>query len=299
MNVAGIDVGAKFIKVVILSDTDGLKAKTKLQAGLEAEEAAGHALQETLKLAGLELADLAAVVATGFGRNVAPHATQRVTEAAADARGVAALLPSVRTIVDVGAEEGRGIRVSAEGRVVDFAGNEKCAAGSGSFTESMARALEVGVETFATISLDSTQAVPMNAQCTVFAESEVVSLIHANTPKADIARAVHDAIASRIAATVRRVGVEPTVALVGGVAHNAGFVESLKREMGLTSLEIPRDPEFVGALGAAVIGMEELQACGRAQSGAAAGAAGEVGAGVGAAAAAAAEGPGRNGGGAA
>ena len=255
MNVAGIDVGAKFIKVVILSD-DGLKAKTKLQAGLEAADAAEHALQETLRLAGLKLADLDAVVATGFGRNVAPHATQRVTEAMADARGVAALLPNVRTIVDVGAEEGRGIRITGEGRVMDFAGNEKCAAGSGSFTESMARALDVGIEVFAKISLDSTQAVPMNAQCTVFAESEVVSLIHANTPKADIARAVHDAIASRIAATVRRVGVEPTVALIGGVAHNPGFVDALKREMGLPDLAIPRDPEFVGALGAAVIGME-------------------------------------------
>jgi benzoyl-CoA reductase subunit D len=261
MNVAGIDVGAKFIKVVILSD-DGIKAKTKLQAGLEAEEAADQALRETVRLAGLELADLDAVVATGFGRNVAPHATWRVTEAMADARGVAALLPAVRTIVDVGAEEGRGIRVSGEGRVADFAGNEKCAAGSGSFTESMARALEVGVEVFAKISLDSTQAVPMNAQCTVFAESEVVSLIHANTPKADIARAVHDAIASRIAATVRRVGVEPGVALVGGVAHNAGFVESLRRELNLERLEIPKDPEYVGALGAAVIGMEELLGAG-------------------------------------
>ncbi|MBM3266913.1 MAG: CoA activase [Candidatus Sericytochromatia bacterium] len=256
-HVAGIDVGAKFIKVVLLGD-DGVKAKTKLQCGIEAADAAEQALHDTLRLAGLALTDLGAVVATGFGRNVAPHATDRVTEAMADARGANLLMPHVRTLVDVGAEEGRGIRVGPEGQVVDFAGNEKCAAGSGSFTESMARALEVDVRDFARISLDSTQAVPMNAQCTVFAESEVVSLIHANTPKADIARAVHDAIASRIAATVRRCGFEPPVALIGGVAHNPGFADSLKREMGLDALEIPPDPEFVGALGAALIALESI-----------------------------------------
>lgn len=256
MNACGIDMGAKTIKVVILSD-DGVKAKIKVLAGLEPGESAEFAIHEALKQAGIKFDELDAIVATGTGRNIAPHSTSTVTEAVSDARGVYALMPQIRTIVDVGAEEGRGIRVTAQGQVVDFAANEKCAAGSGAFTESMARALEVSISEFGNLSLQATQPLPMNAQCTVFAESEVVSLIHSNTSKADISRAVHDAIASRISAMVRRVGLEQEVALIGGVAYNVGFVDSLKRTLDLQNILIPESPEYVSALGAALIAAEQ------------------------------------------
>lgn len=256
MNVAGIDMGAKTIKVVILSD-DSIKAKLKVQAGLEQSETAEFALHEALKAAGLEFKDLNAIVATGTGRNIAPHTTATVTEAVADAKGVFTLFPQVRTVIDVGAEEGRGIRLTQEGQVMDFAVNEKCAAGSGAFTESMARALEVNISEFGRISLQSDQTIPMNAQCTVFSESEVVSLIHSNTKKADIAKAVHDAIASRISAMVRRVGLEPEIALIGGVAYNIGFIDSLKKTLNIQDVIIPDSPEYIGALGAALIAAEQ------------------------------------------
>jgi benzoyl-CoA reductase subunit D len=158
--------------------------------------------------------------------------------------------------VEVGAEESRGIKTDGKGRVLDSAVNEKCAAGSGSFTESMARALGMSLKEFAEKSLESNLKIPMNAQCTVFAESEVVSLIHSGTDKKDISRAVHDAIASRISSMVRRVKLEGDVVLLGGLAYNPGFVRSLKDNLGVSELKIPEKPEFGDALGAAVIAAE-------------------------------------------
>ncbi len=256
MVVAGMDLGAKAIKVVILSEK-GVSAKVKLFPDLDMAQSARKALEEALVQSGTELHELKRIVATGTGRSAAPGKPALVTEPLADAKGIIALLPLTRTVIDVGAEEGRGVKITPQGEVVDFAVNEKCAAGSGAFMESMARSLELKIEDFGEISLKATQAVPMNAQCTVFAESEVVSFIHANTPKSDISRAVHDATASRIAAMTRRVGIEKEVALIGGVAYNPGFVEALKRTLSLETLLIPDHPDFIGALGAALIAYEQ------------------------------------------
>jgi benzoyl-CoA reductase subunit D len=140
--------------------------------------------------------------------------------------------------------------VSPDGRVLDFAMNEKCAAGTGSFVETMSRALEVSVDEMSKITLQSTQSIPMNAQCAVFGESEVVSLIHQKTPKPDIARAVMNAIAGRIASLARIVGLEKDVVMVGGMAKNAGFVDCLKKNIEM-DVRVPEDPDYIGALGAA------------------------------------------------
>lgn len=249
MIVAGIDVGGKNAHVVIMKDGTIL-AKGKASTGIKKAEAAEQLYDEVLQKAGLKRPDVERVVATGSsGRRVA-FANGVIPEAAADAREIARLMPSVRTIIDVGAEEGRAIKVNPQGKVLDFAINEKCAAGTGTFVDTMARALEITVEEMAKVSLQSTRSIPMNAQCAVFGESEVVSLIHARTPKPDIARAVHDAIAGRIGSVARIVGLEKDVAMVGGVARNSGFVESLKRELGMPVM-VPDAPEFVGAMGAA------------------------------------------------
>jgi benzoyl-CoA reductase subunit D len=252
MITAGIDMGSKTIKVVVM-EQNKILAAAKVLSGFEQKQSAQEAFDRALKAAGLTRDKIQKVISTGAGRKEAPFFDEDVTEVGADAKGIIFLFPQVRTVIDIGAEEGRGIKCSAEGKVVDFAINEKCAAGAGAFTEAMARALEVTLEDFGKISLESTQAVPMNAQCTVFAESEVVSLIHSKTPKPDIARAVHDAIASRIVSMVRRVGIEKEVALIGGVAHNVGFVEALKRSLETDKVYIPEDPETVGALGAALL----------------------------------------------
>ncbi len=250
MIVSGFDVGGKNIHAVIMDDGDIL-VKGKAVAGINKAESAESLYGELIEKAGLKREQVERVVATGSAGKRAAFADGMIPDAAADARGISRLIPSVRTIIDVGAEEGRAIKVSSEGKVLDFAINEKCAAGTGTFVEAMARALEIPVEEMAKLSLESTRSISMNAQCAVFGESEVVSLIHAKTPKHDIARAVHDAIAGRIGSVARIVGLEKDIAMIGGMALNTGFVDSLKREIGMDVI-VPDDPGFVGALGAAI-----------------------------------------------
>lgn len=249
MIVAGIDVGGENAHLVILKDGEIL-AQGHVATGIKKADAAEKLYDETLKKVALKRADVGSVVATGSAGKRVPFADRAILDAAADAWGVNRLVPSARTIIDVGAEEGRAIKINPEGKVLDFAINEKCAAGTGMFVEAMARALEITVEEMARISLNSKQSIPINAQCAVFGESEVVSLIHQKIQKQDIAKAVHDALAGRIASVARIVGLEKDIVMIGGMAKNVGFVDALKKE---TSMEIivPDDPDFVGALGAA------------------------------------------------
>jgi benzoyl-CoA reductase subunit D len=251
MITAGVDIGAKTIKVVIIKDAQIIGQKLAM-AGYDFQGSLKTAWDEVLTETGLTLNQIDRIVATGAGKKGAGMAHDQVSEVSAAARGAIALDNRVRTVIDVGAEEGRAIKIDANGKVLDFAINEKCAAGTGAFTEAMARALEVTLEELGPLSLTSTQAVTMNAQCAVFAESELVTLVHAKTPKPDMARAVHDAIAGRIVSMVRRVGLNKEVMLIGGLAKNVGFYESLKKELE-TEVIVPKDPEYVSALGAALL----------------------------------------------
>ena len=253
MIAVGIDFGAKNTKAVILKNGQILAVSSVL-SGFDQKASEEEALNEALNNAGITKDEIKHLTATGAGMEAATLANDTVTEISAIARGISAIFPDVRTVIDVGAEEGRAIRLGENGKVVDFGINEKCAAGAGAFTEAMARALELEIEEMGEFSLKSTKAVPMNAQCTIFAESEVVSLIHQKTSKEDIVRAVHDAIADRITSMARRVGIEQDVALVGGVANNIGFVDSMKRNLDC-EIFVPEDPvapEYVSAFGAAV-----------------------------------------------
>ena len=249
MIVAGIDVGGKNVHIVIKKD-DQIVGKIAGPTGIKKAEAVGQLYDGVLKKAGLSRKDVERVVATGSAAERVAFANGAISDAAADARGVIKLIPTARTVIDVGAEQGRSIKVSSEGKVLDFAINEKCAAGTGTFVETMSRALEVSVDEMSKIALQSTQTLSTNAQCAVFGESEVVSLIHQKTPKPDIARAVMNAIAGRIASVARIVGLEKDVVMVGGMARNAGFVDSLKKNIAMDVL-VPEDPDYMGALGAA------------------------------------------------
>jgi benzoyl-CoA reductase subunit D len=244
-------MGAKTIKVVVLRDGE-VAARALGLAGFATADAAREVMAAALQEAGVARSAVQHVVATGAGREEAPDKDRTLTDVGAAARAARHLFPEARTVIDVGAEEGRAIRTDENGKVVDFALNEKCAAGAGAFTEAMARALEVEIEDLGPLSLKSTQSIAMNAQCAVFAESEVVSLIHKNVAKEDVARAVHEAIASRIVSMARKVGFQPPVALVGGVARNVGFQDSLRRGLKADELCIPEDPEYCAALGAAL-----------------------------------------------
>ena len=249
MIVAGIDVGGKNVHIVIKKD-GRILGKIVGPTGIRKAEAVDQLYNEVLIKANLTRKDVERVVATGSSAKRVVFANGAIPDAAADARGVIKLIPTARTVIDVGAEEGRSIKVRADAKVLDFAINEKCAAGTGTFVEAMARALEVSVDEMSKITLQSTQTLPINAQCAVFGESEVVSLIHQKTPKPDIARAVMNAIAGRIASLARIVGLEKDVVMVGGMARNAGFVDSLKKNIEMDVL-VPEDPDYMGALGAA------------------------------------------------
>ena len=251
MIVAGIDVGGKNVHIVIKKDGQIL-GKVSGPSGIKKAESVEQLYDEVLKKTGLTRKDVERVVATGSAAKRVAFANGAIPDAAADAQGVVKLIPTARTVIDVGAEEARSIKISPEGKVLDFAINEKCAAGTGTFIEAMSRALEVSVEEMSKITLQSTQTLSTNAQCAVFGESEVVSLIHQKTPKPDIARAVMNAIAGRIASVARIVGLEKDVVMVGGMAKNAGFIDSLKNNIEMDVL-VPEDPDYMGALGAAEV----------------------------------------------
>ena len=250
MITAGIDCGAKNTQTIIMKD-DQIIGRASVLTGFDQKKAVEESLKGALKEADISRDEIDRIGGTGSGKDSIEMADSRVNDIKAIGMAAHYFFPKAGTVADVGAEEGRALKCDEGGKVIDFAINEKCAAGAGAFTESMSRALEVPLEDIGALSLNSTQTIEMNAQCAVFAESEVVSLIHAKTPKPDIARSVHDAISSRITAMVRKVGIENDVALVGGVARNVGFVDSMKRDLE-TELLIPEDPEYVGALGAAL-----------------------------------------------
>ena len=249
MIVAGIDVGGKNVHIVVKKDGQIL-SKITGPTGIKKAMAVEQLYDEVLKKAGLNRNDIERVVATGSAAKRVAFANAAIPDIAADARGVIKLIPTARTVIDVGAEEGRLIKVSPDGKVLDFAINEKCAAGTGTFVEAMCRALEISVDEMSKITLQSNQTLSINAQCAVFGESEVVSLIHQKTPKPDIARAVMNAIAGRIASVARMVGLEKDVVMVGGMAKNEGFLDSFKKNIEMDVL-VPEDPDYMGALGAA------------------------------------------------
>lgn len=252
---AGIDIGAKTVKVVLVRDGEVL-ARSKVPAGIDTRAANEEAMDKAMAAAKIGRDDIEKFLATGTGRKECPYTDSEVTEVGAAARGARAVLASCHTVIDVGAEEGRSMRLNDKGKVLDFAFNEKCAAGAGAFAEAMARALETSVEALGPMALESNNPVAMNAQCAVFAESEVVTLIHAKTPRQDIARSVLDAIASRIVSMVRKVGFEKDVVIIGGVALNPGFIAAVKRGLEM-DVYVPEEPEYVGALGAALLAAEQ------------------------------------------
>ena len=259
MITAGIDCGSKNTKVVLMKEGNILSTSSVL-SGFDQEESAEQALNSALEKAGINREEIKHITATGAGMEVISFANDNVTTVTCNGRGTFFLFPSARTIIDIGAEEGLVIKLDDKGKVKDFGINEKCAAGAGAFIEAMSRALEVNIETMGELSLKSTKQIPMNAQCTIFAESEVVSLIHQKTSKEDIIHAVHDAIADRNTSMARQIGIEKEVALIGGVANNIGFVDAMNKNLGFELL-IPKEkiaPEYVSALGAALRAQDKI-----------------------------------------
>jgi len=246
----GLDLGTQRVKSVILRD-DAVASRGQAFSGFDPTEAAEEAVDAALKEANLQLSDIVYSVATGAAMDMAPFANSTISMMSADAKAGIFLFPKARTIIDVGAEEARAVKCDERAVMVDFVVNERCAAGAGAFIEAMARALEVKLEEMGPLSLRAERASPINASCVIFGESDVVSLIHRQESKPEIARAVFDAMADRVSSMVHRLGVNPDVVLIGGVAKDVGFVTSFKRKLGIEVL-VPEFPDYAGALGAAL-----------------------------------------------
>ena len=257
MITAGIDMGTQSVKTVILKDGKVL-ARSKAFSGFETSKVAEETLAEALARAKLTKTDLDQVTATGSGMEMALVSDSTTSMMGADAKAGVWLFPAGRTIIDVGAEEARAVKCDDRGVMIDFVVNERCAAGAGAFIEAMARALEVRLEEMGPLSLKAERASPINASCVIFGESDVVTLIHRQESKPEIARAVFDAMADRVSSMIFRLGLTPEVVLVGGAAKDVGFVASLKRKLGVDVL-IPEYPEFAGALGAALIAASRVR----------------------------------------
>jgi benzoyl-CoA reductase subunit D len=250
MITVGMDLGTQSVKTLVLKDREVI-ARGKAFSGFDPTKAAEQAVQEALRKANLSISEVSGFAATGSGMEMAPYHARTVSMMGADAKAGTFLFPKARTIIDVGAEEARAVKCDDKGIMVDFVVNERCAAGAGTFIEAMARALEVKLEDMGPLALKAERSSPINASCVIFGESDVVSLIHRQESKPEIARAVFDAMADRVSSMVHRLGVNPDVVLIGGVAKDVGFVASLKRKLGVDIL-IPEYPEFAGALGAAL-----------------------------------------------
>jgi len=261
--VAGVDVGSLTGKAVIIefNSEPEIKASSVVPTTIIPARTANKAMDDALQKAGLNRDDVQYIVGTGYGRIRIPFANQNISEITCHGRGAHYFLPSVRTIVDIGGQDCKVIKVDETGKLLDFAMNDKCAAGTGRFLEVMAKALETTVDQLGPMSLKSKRPALITSQCSVFAESEVISLVAEGKSVVDIVAGIHHSVASRIMALVNRVGLEPDLTMTGGVAKNIGVRMALEEKLGQKLKELPEgiDPQIIGAFGAALIARDELQ----------------------------------------
>ena len=246
----GVDVGSLTTKAVLLKDHEVLSYSV-IPSSEKSEVISKKAIDETLKKADLCINDVQYIVSTGAGRKEVPFANESITTPLAVSAGALQIFPTARTVIDIGAENCVVVTCDEMGQVTNFIMHDKCAAGTGSFLETMAESLEVGLEEMGKLSLKSRNKVNISSMCTVFAESEVIGYVHMGTNKVDIISGIHDAVSLRVLGMLNKIRFKKDLVMVGGVAKNIGVVSSLKNMIGLDIL-VPENPQIVGALGAAI-----------------------------------------------
>jgi len=253
---AGIDLGSTYTKVALIHD--GKRVGFGIQpTGAYPDEAAGRALEESLKMSGLSVSDINYTVSTGYGRRIAKLANKTISEISANARGSKWLgrEKGIRTIIDIGGQDTKVISLDSDCNIQNFAMNDKCAAGTGRFLEILAKVLDVPLDDMGKLSLSSDDPVEITTTCLVFAKSEVASLIANGHTKEDIIAAIHTSVARRLLVMAKVVGVEREVFFDGGPARNIGMVKTMERELGFPVF-VPDQPQIVTATGAALIASE-------------------------------------------
>ncbi|MEX2704989.1 MAG: acyl-CoA dehydratase activase [Candidatus Freyrarchaeum guaymaensis] len=252
----GLDMGSVSTKALVLDDSK-IVGYAILPTGVNPQNSGKKAVAKACLKAGISMDDIGYTVATGYGRINAPYADSRITEITCHARGAFFSNTDTRTVIDVGGQDSKVISISDDGQVIDFQMNDRCAAGTGRFIEVMARALEMSYNSMSKAALNSTKPSKISSMCTVFAESEVVSLIAKGERREDIAAGLCHSIADRIASMVNRIGLREDVMMTGGVAKNSGLVKLLEKRL-KTKIWVPEEPQIIGALGAALIAREKL-----------------------------------------
>lgn len=249
----GCDSGSTYTKCVIIDENGKMVAdvtlRSRINSVLSAQDALDQAVAKVPELKSAQ--DLAYLVGTGYGRNKVPFADENISEISCHAMGVHVADPSVKAIIDIGGQDVKGIAVDKDGTVLNFAMNDKCAAGTGRFFEAMARAFEMNLDEFSNLSLKAKNIIPITAQCTVFAESEVISLVGEGKPMDEIAAGIEFSVAKRCFVMAKKAGAVDSITLTGGCAKNVGLKDAIQRVLRLKVIDLPIDPQLMGALGAA------------------------------------------------
>lgn len=249
----GIDIGSSATKAVVIDETGAMWAAAAIPLG--AGTAGVSQVMAALEAQGVKESSLGGVVATGYGRKRFSQAGKQVSEISCHAKGARRLCPQVRTVIDVGGQDSKVIRLDANGLVEQFVMNDKCAAGTGRFLDMMAHVMGLSLEEMSSLSLEAKEAAPISSTCAVFAESEVISQLAEGKEMADVLAGVNVSVARRVAGLAMRLGVRHPVVMTGGVAVHPGVVAALEEELGC-ALIIPPQPQLVGALGAALFALE-------------------------------------------
>jgi predicted CoA-substrate-specific enzyme activase len=255
---AGVDIGSRTTKAVIINERNQILGEALIDTDVIPAHKGKEAIEQALAAAQLDWTDLNGIVATGYGRVQAGYAQKTVTEISCHAQGVFAIDDKIRTIIDIGGQDSKIIKTDKAGRVVDFTMNDRCAAGTGKFLEVMSRAMGTDLDEFAKLYFKSTRPCRISSMCTVFAESEVISLLAEGNSKNDIIAGLHKAVATRIANMAMRLGIEQKIGFAGGVAKNKGMVSALEKELNIKFSQLKYNPQMTGALGAAILAREHV-----------------------------------------
>jgi predicted CoA-substrate-specific enzyme activase len=257
--VAGVDAGSTYTKAAILDDAGNLVSTAVLMTGVKITEAARKAYNEVLQKAGIKENDVKFLVGTGYGRYNITFGNIQVTEISCHAKGAHYLFPKTRTVLDMGGQDTKAIRINDRGEVVDFCMNDKCAAGTGRFIEGAAKVLGLSLKEVGDLSLRGKKAVKISSTCAVFAETETMEQLAWGNSIEDVLYGVHTSMAIRSIGLLRRVGIEPEVTFTGGVSQNVGMVKCLEEQLKM-KVNVSPLTMYCGAIGAALFGLEKVRA---------------------------------------
>ena len=248
----GCDVGSTYTKCVILDENGKIVADVTNRSKINPVQSAEIALKDACdQVEGLTPEKLTYLIGTGYGRNKVPFADENISEISCHAMGVHVTNPSVKAIIEIGGQDVKGIAIDTDGTVKNFAMNDKCAAGTGRFFEAMAHAFEMSLPEFSKLSLKAKNTIPITAQCTVFAESEVISLVGEGKPMDEIAAGIELAVAKRCFVMAKKAGATDSITLTGGCAKNDGLKQAIEKVLKIKVVDLAIDPQLMGALGAA------------------------------------------------